>query len=93
MPDVARAETNRASVRELLATRQPAFAAWLAQAEAALDAELTRAGSRSEQQPGMPGGMRQRDVRLPRPAGRSASAGQRFGPRRLDPDCELEAGM
>jgi hypothetical protein len=94
MPDPARATANQAHVRRLLAARQPPFAAQLARAEAALDAEMAQASRGAGQHPGRPAAPRPGHRRQPVPPGRLAAApgGRLSGPRHLDPEPGMEAG-
>jgi hypothetical protein len=91
-PDPARAAANQAAVRRLLADRQPAFAARLARAEAALDAEMAQHGR--GQHPRGPAGPQPGRRHRWRPPGKLAAAqgGRLTGPRRPDPEPDMEAG-
>jgi hypothetical protein len=95
MPDPVRAEANQAEVRRLLADKQPAFAAYLARAMAALDAEMAQGGYGPGQGPGRPGRVQPGDRHRPRPPGMSAAAwrGRLNGPRRPHPEPDIEAGL
>jgi hypothetical protein len=93
LPDPARAAANQGHVRRLLAARQPAFAAQLARAEAALDAEMAQQGRSFGQHAGRPAGP-QPGHRRARPTGRlaAASRGRLTEPRSPDPEPDMEAG-
>jgi hypothetical protein len=95
MPDPVRAEANRAHVRRLLADKEPAFAAYLAHAVAALDAEMAQGGRGPGQEPGGPGGTQPDDRHRPRPPGNLAAAwrGRLNGPHRPHPEPDIEAGL
>ena len=95
MPDPVRAEANRAHVRQLLADRQPAFAAHLPDVVAALDAEMALGGRGPGQQPGSLAGMQPDDRHGPQPPGNLAAVwrGRLNRPRRPGPEPDMEAGL